>query len=87
MIRSISRDIPVVLLNTGLALDDHEDVDVANNKNVYRVDHLMTPQRNLEVQTVIISEARAFVGSYGGLAFWGRSTACRQWASIPRSRN
>jgi hypothetical protein len=71
VIRSISRDIPVVLLNTGLALDDHEDVDVANNKNVYRVDHLMTPQRNLEVQTVIISEARAFVGSYGGLAYLG----------------
>ncbi len=31
----------------------------------------MTPQRNLEVQTVIISEARAFVGSYGGLAYLG----------------
>jgi hypothetical protein len=71
VIRSISRDIPVVLLNTGLNLDDHEDVDVANNANVYRVDRLMTPQRNLEVQTRIISEARAFVGSYGGLAYLG----------------
>ena len=71
VIRSISRDIPVVLLNTGLNLDDHEDVDVANNKNVYRVDHLMAPQRNLEVQTRIIGEARAFVGSYGGLAYLG----------------
>jgi hypothetical protein len=71
VIRSISRDIPVVLLNTGLNLDDHEDVDVANNKGVHKVDHLMTPQRNLEIQTRIISEARAFVGSYGGLAYLG----------------
>jgi glycosyltransferase involved in cell wall biosynthesis len=71
IIRSISRDIPVVLLNTGLSLDDHEDVDVGNNKNVYRVDHLMTAQRNLEIQTRVISEARAFVGSYGGLAYLG----------------
>ena len=53
---SISRDIPVVLLNTGLNLDDHEDLDVADGKGMYRVDHLMTPQRNLEVQTRIISE-------------------------------
>src|SRR4030095_24955 len=71
VIRSIARDIPVVLLNTGLSLDDHEDVDVGNNKNVYRLDHLTSPQRNLEIQTRIISEARAFVGSYGGLAYLG----------------
>ena len=71
VIRSISRDIPVVLLNTGLSLDDHEDVDVGNNTNVHHLGHLMTPQRNLEIQTRVISEARAFVGSYGGLAYLG----------------
>jgi glycosyltransferase involved in cell wall biosynthesis len=47
IIRSLSRDLPVVLLNTGLNIDDHEDVDVAEGQGVYRVDHLMTPQRNL----------------------------------------
>ena len=31
----------------------------------------MTPERNLEVQTEIISRARAFVGTYGGLAYLG----------------
>jgi hypothetical protein len=60
-----------VLLNTGLNLDDHADLDVAGGKGVYRVDHLMTPQRNLELQTRIISHARAFVGTYGGLAYLG----------------
>ena len=60
----------MVLLNTGLDLDDHEDVDVPAT-SVHRVDHLMTPERNLEVQTRIISDARAFVGTYGGLAYLG----------------
>lgn len=68
-VRTISREMPVVLLNTGLNLDDHEDLDVAGGKGVYRVDHLMTPQRNLEIQTRIIANARAFVGTYGGLAY------------------
>jgi glycosyltransferase involved in cell wall biosynthesis len=68
-VRTISRELPVVLLNTGLNLDDHEDLDVAVGKGVYRVDHLMTPQQNLDIQTRIIANARAFVGTYGGLAY------------------
>jgi len=68
VIRSISRETPVVLLNTGLQLDDHEDLNPTDSR-VYRVDHLMALERNLEVQTEIISHARAFVGTYGGLAY------------------
>jgi glycosyltransferase involved in cell wall biosynthesis len=71
IIRSLSRDLPVVLLNTGLNIDDHEDVDVAGGQGVYRVDHLMTPQRNLEIQTRVIRNARALVGTYGGLTYLG----------------
>jgi hypothetical protein len=70
VIRSLSEEIPVVLLNTGLRLDDHEDMDVPG-KNVYRVDDLMRLDQNLEIQTEIISHARAFVGTYGGLAYVG----------------
>jgi hypothetical protein len=58
-------------LNTGLSLDDHADVDVTGSTGVHRVDHLMTPQRNLEIQTHVVSHARAFVGTYGGLAYVG----------------
>jgi glycosyltransferase involved in cell wall biosynthesis len=68
VIRSISRETPVVLLNTGLQLDDHEDLSVTDGR-VFRVDHLMALERNLELQTEIISHARAFVGTYGGLAY------------------
>jgi hypothetical protein len=70
VIRSLSEEIPVVLLNTGLRLDDHEDMDVPG-KNIYRVDDLMRLEQNLEIQTEIISHARAFVGTYGGLAYLG----------------
>ena len=70
VIRSLSQEIPVVLLNTGLRLDDHEDLDVPG-KNVYRVDELMRLEQNLEIQTEIISHAQAFVGTYGGLAYLG----------------
>ena len=34
-----------------------------------RLDRLMTAERNLEVQTEIVSNARAFIGTYGGLAY------------------
>ena len=69
-IRSISHDVPVVLLNTGLRPDEHEDLDVPGS-GVYRVDRLMMLEQNLEIQTEIISHARAFVGTYGGLAYVG----------------
>lgn len=69
-IRSISRDIPVVLLNTGLRPDEHEDLDVPGS-GVYRVDRVMMLEQNLQIQTEIISRARAFVGTYGGLAYVG----------------
>jgi hypothetical protein len=70
VVRTLSREVPVVLLNTGLHLDDHEDLDMAGS-NVYRVDDLMRLDQNLEMQTEIISHARAFVGTYGGLAYLG----------------
>jgi hypothetical protein len=71
IIRSLSRELPVVLLNTGLNIDDHEDIDVSGGQGVHRVDHLMTPQRNLDIQTSVISNARALVGTYGGLTYLG----------------
>jgi hypothetical protein len=61
--------MPVVLLNTGISIDEHEDLQVPGGMGVYRVDRLMTPEGNLDVQTRIISRARAFVGTYGGLAY------------------
>ncbi len=69
VIRALSRETPVVLLNTGISIDEHEDLQVAGAFGVHRVDHLMSAENNLEVQTRIISRARAFVGTYGGLGY------------------
>ena len=59
----------VVLLNTGHQFDDHEDMPAINRKRLHTVDHLMTPETNLDVQTRIISAADAFVGTYGGFSY------------------
>ena len=59
----------VVLLNTGHRFDDHEDVTPAASARIHTVEHLMTPENNLAVQTEIIRNAQAFVGSYGGFSY------------------
>jgi hypothetical protein len=69
VIERIARERDVVLLNTGMSFDDHWDFDPAASARVHRFDALMTPANNLRVQTAIISRARAFVGTYGGLSY------------------
>jgi hypothetical protein len=59
----------VVLLNTGIRLDDHSDCEAIRSDRLIRIDHLMTPSNNLRLQTIAISRARAFIGTYGGLSY------------------
>jgi hypothetical protein len=59
----------VVLLNPDLQIDDHWEMTFGKNPRIHSVDHLMTPRNNLEIQTKVISRARAFVGTYGGLSY------------------
>lgn len=68
-IEAITRKLPVVLLNNSLELDDHADFAVAGEGRVVTIDHLMRPEDNLHLQTIAISRASAFVGTYGGLAY------------------
>ncbi|MDA1093218.1 MAG: glycosyltransferase family 2 protein [Acidobacteria bacterium] len=70
-IRALAAKTPVVLLNPGLSMDDHEDFDPGTGMGVHKIDHLMTPTQNLEVQSAVIANARAFIGTYGGLAYLG----------------
>ncbi len=67
-IESISRQIPIVLLNTPFAVDDHQDFQPAGGRVLSVAAH-MAPERNLAVQTAIIGRARAFVGTYGGYSY------------------
>jgi len=59
----------VVLLNTGQQYDDHSDFTPPQRQRLHTVEHLMTPGTNLDLQTRIIGNAKAFVGTYGGFSY------------------
>jgi hypothetical protein len=61
---------PVVLLSTGLDLDDHADF-VASRNNVLTFEAQMSAGDNLAVQTRIIEGARALFATYGGFSYLG----------------
>ena len=68
-IDALSRSGNVVLLNSGVEVDDHRDLDTDWPENVIRLDGHMQPHDNLHVQTVTLGAARAYVGTYGGLSY------------------
>ena len=65
----LTQHVDVVLLNTGQQFDDHEDMPGIDRHRLHTVEHLMTPETNLDVQTRIIAGAQAFVGTYGGFSY------------------
>ena len=69
IVQSLTTDTHVVLLGSGVALDEHRDVRAERSDRVHTVDHLMRPETNLAVQTAVIAGARAFIGTYGGFSY------------------
>jgi hypothetical protein len=67
-IRALAGEGPVISLSTGVAVDDHTpcEPDVAA---MHDIQHLLSPQSNLMVQSAIVGGARRFVGTYGGFAY------------------
>jgi hypothetical protein len=59
----------VVMLDTGLALDDHEDYSFDAASRISSVRASLSPRDNLAVQTAVISRASSFVGTCGALAW------------------
>lgn len=67
-VAALSEQLPVVLLDTGLVLeDDHADYTFGGD--VISARAWMTPQTNLGVQSQIAAGARAFVGTCGSIAW------------------
>jgi len=66
---ALMRQTDVVFLNTGFRVDDHYDFSPESAHRLHTIDHLITPERNLELQSAVIARADAFVGSYGGLSY------------------
>jgi hypothetical protein len=59
----------VVLLNSDLVVDDHRDFSPERRARVHVLSTHMEPATNLALQTVAISRASAFVGTYGGYSY------------------
>ena len=68
-VRALAASTHVVMLGPGFRVDDHRDFAPAISSRIHVVDDLMTPERNLEIQTAVIAGARAYVGTYGGYAY------------------
>ncbi len=69
-IRQLASVQPVIVLNSGLALDDHLDYVPKDLPNVVVLSERlpMTASNNLLIQSAVLAKADAFVGTYGGLA-------------------
>lgn len=89
VIDRLAERAPVVLLNTGVVVDEHEDAEPADDPRVLRPLAGVDPARNLAVQSAVVARARLFAGTYGGLAhlapFYGVPTV--GFASDPREIN
>jgi hypothetical protein len=69
LVESIAERWPVVLLDTGLNLDDHADYTFQSGGRIVSAKSHLDPRHNLGMQTQIIAGARAFVGTCGSLAW------------------
>lgn len=69
LVRRAARTRAVVVLDSGVQIDEHEDFRFDDLPNVVAASRWMTPATNLAVQTAVIARARLFLGTCGGLAW------------------
>lgn len=69
LLRHLTRKTQVILLSTGLKIDDHEDFDGEALNRIYSIKDMISPRNNLDIQTRILSGATAFIGTYGGFSY------------------
>jgi hypothetical protein len=69
VVHRLAEQLPVVSLSTSLRVDDHDDLEHASDEPVVRALDGVPAELNLQVQTAVIANAEAFVGTYGGLSY------------------
>jgi len=69
LVRDVAARTPVVVLDTGLSVDDHRDFVFDDVPGVESARRWMTARRNLGLQSAIVAHARYFLGTCGGLAW------------------
>ena len=60
----------MIIVNSGLHMDEHVDYLPKDRTNITVLSEAvpMTPQNDLAVQSAVLGRAKAFVGTYGGMA-------------------
>lgn len=71
LLARLSADQDVVLLGTGIDVDDHREHESQRRERIRDFTAHMRPRDNLEVQSAIVRGARALYTTYGGFAHLG----------------
>jgi hypothetical protein len=69
LVAQAAERLPVVMLETGFGVDEHEDFTFDAIPNVISAREWMRPRDNLGIQTALIARSRFFLGTCGGLAW------------------
>jgi hypothetical protein len=69
VVNGLAETTDLVLLNPSMQLDDRQDAPVAARGRIHAISHLMSPRTNLDIQSQVITRARAFIGTHGGLSY------------------
>jgi hypothetical protein len=69
LVSRLAERMPVVVLDTGLTIDEHRDFLFEDVPNVMLLGDRLTPASNLAVQTGVIARASLFLGTCGSLAW------------------
>jgi hypothetical protein len=69
LVRNAAARMPVVMLDTGMATDEHQDFLFRDIPNVVSLQGRLAPNSNLGVQTSVIAGAQGFIGTCGSLAW------------------
>ena len=69
LVHDVAARTPVVVLDTGLSVDDHRDFVFDDIPGVQSARQWMTARTNLGLQSAIVAHARYFLGTCGGLAW------------------
>ena len=67
IVATVAKQVPVVILKTESEYDDHVDIPIIG-ENVHLLPEGIPPEENLKIQAAVLSNAKAFMGPYGGMA-------------------
>jgi hypothetical protein len=69
LLRRLAHSTPVVVLDPGFRVDDHDDYAADALPNVMALPAGIPPADNLAIQSAVLAGARGFIGTYGGYSY------------------